>query len=213
MPEMKITKSVGRGKSPNRREDVRVVQTLLNNHAKDLGIQRVVVDGIAGEELFRAIEAFQKEAVGTRKPDGIVDPGHKTMKTLLRLNLADRAKLDSEWIVEDAPEWIKVAGGELGTREYNGFDRNNPKVMKYIATVPALKTCWYDKAETIRCSDVDESAWCGCFVNWCLRKAGLPGQSGIEAGRARKWVNHGTRQKEPTYGAITVITDKDTKER
>ena len=170
----------------------------------------LTADGVAGEQLFRLIETFQRKVVKVRKPDGIIDPGKKTMKVLSRLSVTDRASLDKGWVVEDAPKWIKIAGKELGTREFSRTSKNNPKVLNYIRSVPALHNVWHNKAKKIRASEVDETAWCGCFVNWCLLQSGLKGYPGIDGGRARKWVNHGTPLplKEPQYGAITVVYTK-----
>ncbi len=207
-----ITAAVGRGRATNKSPDVKMIQKLLNFHSAELALPRVTPDGVAGEKLFQLIEAFQKKIGKVKKPDGIIDPGKRTMKLLNRLSVTDRASLDKGWVVDDAPRWIQIAGKELGIREYSGSSSHNPRVLTFISSVPALHNVWRNKAKKIRASEADETAWCGCFVNWCLHQAGLKGYPGIDGGRARKWVNHGTKLplKEPRYGAITVVYTKIT---
>lgn len=67
-----IQESVGKG-GKNKNGDVRIVQTLLNNHGNNL-----TVDGDCGAKTIAAIEKFQKEKLGFSKADGRVDPGGKT---------------------------------------------------------------------------------------------------------------------------------------
>lgn len=207
-----ITATVGREDAANKAPDVRLVQKMLNFHAVDLGVPRVTPDGVPGPKLVALIKAFQDKVVKVRKPDGLIEPGKKTMRYLNRIAVTDRVALDKEWVVDDAPKWIQIAGRELGIREHRGSRNTNQRVLTYISSVPALRNVWHNKAKKIRASDVDETAWCGCFVNWCLQQAGLEGYHGIDGGRARKWVNHGTRlpRKEPRYGAITVVYTKIT---
>ena len=58
-------------------------------------------------------------------------------------------------------------------------------------------------------SEVDETAWCACFVNWCLMKAKMdaPGHS-----LAGDWRTYGTRleHKDVKLGAVAVIYHKPT---
>lgn len=204
-----ITAPVGRG-SVNRNSDVMVVQQLLNYQAYDLAVNPIRLDGQPSSELFEAIETFQDKVCHMRRPDGVIEPGKRTFKKLSRITIAQRADFDRDWVVPWAPKWIRMAGSQLGVHEYRGFSKNNPEVMKFIDTVPALKTCEIERGGVTKmCGDVDESAWCGCFVNWCLIQSGYPGHIGIDAARARKWVNYGKDLKmKPEYGAITVIYAK-----
>ncbi|MEM6472831.1 MAG: TIGR02594 family protein, partial [Planctomycetota bacterium] len=164
----------------------------------------------AGEGLFETIERFQKEVVRVRKPDGVVDPGKKTHRHLLKLSLNQRAALDRDWIIEWAPAWVKVAATQLGVHELRGVRRNSQRVMQYIATVPKLKTCEIEfRGKTYMYGDVDESAWCGCFVNWCLLRSGYPGHIGLNAARAKEWKSYGVNlNKKPEYGCIICIDAK-----
>ena len=75
-----ITGSVGRGGS-NRSQDVRTVQSLLNNHRQS-PLVKLVVDGLVGPNTIGAIEEFQRSKVNMSYPDGRVDPGGKTLSAL-----------------------------------------------------------------------------------------------------------------------------------
>ncbi len=75
-----IMGSVGRG-GVNQLQDVRTVQTLLNNH-RSLPLQKLVVDGLNGPNTMAAIEEFQRRVVKMALPDGRVDPNGKTLRAL-----------------------------------------------------------------------------------------------------------------------------------
>jgi hypothetical protein len=73
-----ISQSVGRGGRAKRGSDVLKVQTLLNQ----AGAQpKVAEDGAVGPNTIRAIEQHQRAF--TRRPDGRVDPGGKTIRRLM----------------------------------------------------------------------------------------------------------------------------------
>lgn len=201
-----ITASVGRN-APNRPSDVSIIQRLLNFKVNELSMQPMRVDGKPSEILNKTIEGFQGRIMKVRRPDGVIDPGKRTLKRLLRMTVAQRATYDREWIVEWAPPWIRVAASQLGVHELRGVKKNSPQVLKYIATVPSLKTCDIEiKGKTYICADVDESSWCGCFVNWCLIQAGYPGHAGINAARAKEWKSYGKDlELTPKYGAIICV--------
>jgi lysozyme len=73
---MEIQSSVGNS-SPNRVDDVKVVQTLLNQ-ALDLKLQ---MDGVCGIRTLSAIKRLQSRLM--RHPDGKVDPGGRTWRYLI----------------------------------------------------------------------------------------------------------------------------------
>ena len=76
-----ITKPVG-GKIPNpNREEVRLVQKLLNKHRKP-PLSLLDENGVDGLEVKGAIAEFQQRVVGMKNPDGRVDPGGKTLQAL-----------------------------------------------------------------------------------------------------------------------------------
>ncbi len=77
-----ISASVGK-KGVNNAEDVEAVQMAMNNFGYGLK-----VDGDCGPITKKAIVKFQKEEVGTKKPDGRVDPGGKTWRTMTKNALA-----------------------------------------------------------------------------------------------------------------------------
>jgi peptidoglycan hydrolase-like protein with peptidoglycan-binding domain len=76
-----IGASVGRG-GVNRTEDVRTVQQLLAAHVSALGRPPLDVDGEYGENTRIAIRLYQKRVMGISNPDGRVDPGGRTWKSL-----------------------------------------------------------------------------------------------------------------------------------
>ena len=77
-----ILAAVGRS-AINRTDDVRIVQTLLNQHLQPP--QRpLAVDGVVGPQMVAAIEHFQRHVVKMSIPDGRVDPGGRTFTALTR---------------------------------------------------------------------------------------------------------------------------------
>jgi putative chitinase len=79
---MCIGQSVGNN-GHNSIDDVKTVQILLNFHLeKQPGRSLLKEDGIAGTSTLAAIEEFQHRVVGMKKPDGRVDPGGTTLRTL-----------------------------------------------------------------------------------------------------------------------------------
>lgn len=87
-----ITASVGR-KGRNARADVKVVQELLNRNIGVLvPLRPLVVDGRVGPHTEETIMAYQRRAVGLRRPDGRVDPGGATIR---KLNTAANVRLSN----------------------------------------------------------------------------------------------------------------------
>jgi uncharacterized protein (TIGR02594 family) len=180
------------------------------------------VDGKIGPNTIRSIEEFQRRVVGMQEPDGVVDPRGQTLRALT--DRTPKAEPSSPRIVFgkrqlDVPtvSWVKVAAGEaswiavaeeeeqLKIKEEKGLDANNPKILEYLSTFGYLGKIWKDKAANKTLADVDETAWCACFVNWCLIKSGrAPGPSA----RAKDWLSYGTPLDTPVPGAITVIYKK-----
>lgn len=113
----------------------------------------------------------------------------------------------------EAP-WLAIAVGEQGIRESPGLGQNNPRILEYISAFPYLMSIEYKvhdpKTHKLMPSEymmgqVDETAWCACFVAWCLRRAGQP-TIGMTAG-AQGWMNFGLplRLNSPRLGAITIV--------
>jgi uncharacterized protein (TIGR02594 family) len=114
----------------------------------------------------------------------------------------------------EAP-WLAIAFGEQGVKESPGLAKNNPRILEYIGSFPYLQQTPHrvrdPKTHTMvatpyKMDQVDETAWCACFVAWCLRRAGQP-TNGMNAG-ARGWLNYGLHLGSPRLGAITVVHKK-----
>lgn len=83
-----LNAAVGTG-APNLRADVRSVQHILNRS----GLTRhLAEDGVAGPQTVKQIRAYQFHHLHFRQPDGRVDPGGRTLRSLLqRLAVQRRA--------------------------------------------------------------------------------------------------------------------------
>jgi uncharacterized protein (TIGR02594 family) len=120
----------------------------------------------------------------------------------------------------DAPAWIKVACDEeaMHVAEYRGLLDNNPRILEYLATFPSLAKSEYKEKPWIldhgklargkklvgtgfMMSEVDETSWCACFVNWCLIQAKMPRGPGATA---ISWRKYGT-PTSARVGAICVL--------
>ena len=75
-----IHASVGRG-GVNRSDDVQVVQELLNQALRS-SLPQLTSDGQIGSKTIEAIEAFQKEVVKLKRPDGLISPEGRTFAAL-----------------------------------------------------------------------------------------------------------------------------------
>lgn len=77
-----IMSAVGRG-GTNGNQDVRVVQTLLNqNAARMQPFTALRVDGLIGPKTIAAIERYQRNVLRFQNVDGRVDPGGTTLRNL-----------------------------------------------------------------------------------------------------------------------------------
>ena len=65
----------------NDREDVKVVQHLLNRR-RTRGAPTLTVDGIVGPLTIEALRRFQRERLGMVRPDALVEPGLRTWRAL-----------------------------------------------------------------------------------------------------------------------------------
>ena len=66
----------------NRQNDVRVIQGLLNHFARRLGAPVLIVDGRVGDRTVKAIKLFQQKIVNMALPNGQVEPGGLTWRSL-----------------------------------------------------------------------------------------------------------------------------------
>lgn len=81
MSQLKV--SVGPGK-PNLKADVLLVQKLLNAAGSALQTEPLKLDGIFGPKTAADILAYQALVLGMRRPNGVVDPGERTIRSLMR---------------------------------------------------------------------------------------------------------------------------------
>lgn len=117
-------------------------------------------------------------------------------------------------------------------RERSGGERNNPNIIRYLSVAPGLRSRLYfaddnrgrnnrTHAQAVdasrntgghayeasfegrRGNEVDETPWCGCFVQWCLLEAGFPRRPNLAAAVA--WRPNGAEVSPQRYGAVTVI--------
>lgn len=77
-----ITHPVGRHVFNPNREEVLLVQRLLNKHRLS-PLLPIAEDGLVGPETWGAIEEFQRRVLMMARPDGRVDPGGRTFRALI----------------------------------------------------------------------------------------------------------------------------------
>jgi uncharacterized protein (TIGR02594 family) len=192
--------AVGRA-GPNHARDVETVQHLLNTKFSGIGpVRRLKANGKCGPDTIQAIEDFERLVFPSTTPTGTLLPHSAVLQTLVaQLGAIPHG-------VFPAPAWLKTACDEeaKGVRERRGFAQNNPDVLKYLAAVPGLAKIPESKGSSIMMSQVDETAWCACFVKWCLQQAGFGSTPGAGA---ITWHNYG-QPTQPRPGAITVLYRK-----
>jgi LAS superfamily LD-carboxypeptidase LdcB len=88
-----LNSSVGRG-GVNRPDDIRLVQRLINSH---LPVRQgpLSEDGICGPRTIFAIETYQKSILRMNPPDGRIDPGGPTFRSLTGGGAAARPAIAS----------------------------------------------------------------------------------------------------------------------
>jgi uncharacterized protein (TIGR02594 family) len=86
------------------------------------------------------------------------------------------------------PRWLAIALGEIGQKEAAGT-ADNPRIVEYFGA-------------TTLGSSPDSVPWCGAFVSFCMRQAGI-----IDKGSARAadWMNFGESLGQPRLGCIAVL--------
>ena len=80
---MCIKQSVGLG-GANKKVDVKIIQAAINlSQSSSFALkEKLIVDGAIGKKTISAIEHYQSFVVDMNKPDGRVDPGGNTIKSL-----------------------------------------------------------------------------------------------------------------------------------
>jgi uncharacterized protein (TIGR02594 family) len=99
------------------------------------------------------------------------------------------------------PLWFDVAMCEIGEKEGSGKASNNPRILEYLQMFSHLNRSGL--------SAVDETAWCGAFVAWCLREAGATSNdfvNGRYLAGAKMWLHVGQKLKQPQVGCVTVVS-------
>jgi uncharacterized protein (TIGR02594 family) len=195
-----IKASVGRN-GKNRKRDVATVQNLLNANLNVITpLAPLEADGKCGEQTILAIEEFQRRALNMKPPDGVISPDGATM----RLLLATLGAIPTAAYTH--PAWLRIADGEKNVVERLGEDKNNPRILEYLAVAPGLAKLDHKKAGKPtghKMSEVDETPWCACFVQWCLKQAGKTAD--LRGARAKDWKEYGRALSGPAVGAIAVL--------
>jgi uncharacterized protein (TIGR02594 family) len=89
----------------------------------------------------------------------------------------------------EVPEYVKIALKEVGIYEIVG-KLHSARVLEYQATTAGKYTD-------------DETPWCGAFISWVMKQAGIA--HGIKVPeRAKEWINFGYAVNEPTVGSVAV---------
>lgn len=99
-PNIGVSRSVGIGGN-NNHNDVTLIQALINKAVPRVREARIqieyfkplAVDGDCGNLTKKAITIFQRDVVGLREPDGRVDPGGKTIRSLYVAAYGEVAKI------------------------------------------------------------------------------------------------------------------------
>ncbi|HEX8558027.1 MAG TPA: glycoside hydrolase family 104 protein [Pyrinomonadaceae bacterium] len=128
--------SVGR-RGANLGGDVETVQALLNRARRRLlradpsrALWRVLrEDAICGPRTVAAIEAFQRQIVGFRRPDGRVDPRGRTLRMLLAVNNGDPVTLPTR-----IRQQQRTNGNANGNRRAQDLV-NDPRVRAMLDTL------------------------------------------------------------------------------
>jgi hypothetical protein len=76
-----LSASVGKG-GVNNKSDVTIVQHLLNAHVRAMGLPILDEDGRIGDNTNDAILRYQQMVMGLANPDGRIDVGGRTWKSL-----------------------------------------------------------------------------------------------------------------------------------
>jgi uncharacterized protein (TIGR02594 family) len=155
-------------------------------------------DGAFGSLTEAAVSEFQN--LYRLVPDGRVSD---ELLALIASVAAARGWLERP--AKDGPApWLDIAAAEEGVKETPGI-KATPQILEYIGTMPYLGQVLHD-TQLVPMSTTDETAWCACFVNWCLIRAG---QRHHASAMAREWLDYGIPLDARRPGAICVIFNKD----
>lgn len=148
---IKIVRSVGRG-GANLYNDVITIKKLLNKQRLPGVTGQLKYDGDAGKETIARIEIFQKNILKMAKPGGRIDPGGKTMASLV--GITETARISSPNSLKTKYFVIHSTGGEMSKKTIEGFKGYEGKAHAYILRdgeliniVPFDQKAWATKRE------------------------------------------------------------------
>jgi uncharacterized protein (TIGR02594 family) len=216
--------SVGKG-GLNKKNDVRAVQTLLNLPANmslsGLKASLDTADGKLDEATQEAINSYQKNVMNRGKKDQTIDGRVDRSGGMIHRLAQALPALPS--FPYSSPKWLKIATDEedKGVKEEGTLAKNHPQIIKYLESFSYLAKHDYEipkkdaegkvmktakgnvikESSGYKMSQVDETAWCACFVNWCLLEAGEAKGKGA---LARSWQSYG-KGGDALIGNICVI--------
>ena len=100
-------------------------------------------------------------------------------------------KEDDQNIVDEKPEWLKIAEKEIGVKEIEGSEHNSRILEYHLSTFGSIDV-------------TDELPWCASFVNWCIEKAGF---KGTKTKKVVDWIGWGKELNfdERKPGAIVIF--------
>ena len=183
-------------KSKNLRKDVETVQRLLKYATLALKDKRVdpgrpdgrIAKNSNSSPTVHAIKRFQGYFMPQVTAPGRVDPLGPTHLELLQVRDA---------VAAQPRHWMDLAYQQMGVQEYAGRSRAKPNIVMYLSSCRTNRN--FTRAHQLS----DETSWCAAFVNWVLKKSGLPA---LNTPWAPSWQGYGRELLFPIYGAIAVIT-------
>ncbi|MCU4314913.1 TIGR02594 family protein [Acinetobacter bereziniae] len=108
-----------------------------------------------------------------------------------QLNLSSVNTLISASVInKNDLDWMVEAKKHIGLREIVG-KQHNSTILIWLKSLGA----WWQE---------DETPWCGTFVAWCLKTAGVVYPKHWY--RALDYVNYGTKLLKPAYGCVAIKT-------
>jgi len=85
---------------------------------------------------------------------------------------------------------INTALSQFGTRELQGPEANNPRIIEYFQEIGHI---WVK---------TDETAWCSAFVNWVAKTNGYEHSGKLNA---RSWLDVGQPVAIPKQGDVVIL--------
>lgn len=170
---LNIKASVGKNGVNNAR-DVLTVQKLLRRDYNYVWLSPdapVAATGRIDQATINAIIKFQRLAVRIAQPDGLIQPGLRTWKNLLRGVKKDRSPIAPDEVIQAVNRWryancIEYMGSEMVTNAKSktvstiwGLNKVGNKVAAYAAWAYKVRTGgdWDHKPELRRRLSLDET--------------------------------------------------------